>query len=303
MSLPYGGLFYFGAQKLEIITTVTEMKDRARRIVSKGGSIGVVPTMGYLHEGHLSLIEPAKRENDICVTTIFVNPTQFGPNEDLDKYPRDPDSDKAKCEKAGVDILFMPGTDDIYGPGFQTYVTVEKISLPLCGAKRPTHFRGVATVVLKLFNITFATRAYFGLKDYQQVQVIRTMARDLDLETQVIGRPIVREPDGLAMSSRNAYLNQGQRAQALCIHEALNLAEKLFSQRENRPEEYIRVMEERISKEPEANIDYISLVNPESLEDLSTVDSNGGLVAIAAFIGSTRLIDNRLIGETKCFGQ
>ncbi len=263
----------------------------------------MVPTMGYLHKGHLSLIEPAKEENDYCVTTIFVNPTQFGPNEDLDKYPRDPEADKAKCENAGVDILFMPEPDDIYGPGFQTYVTVESISLPLCGANRPTHFRGVATVVLKLFNITYATRAYFGLKDYQQVQVIRTMARDLNLDTKVIGRPIVREKDGLAMSSRNAYLNPSQRAQALCVHEALGAAEELFSKGEKRPEEYIRIMEERISREPEARVDYISLVDPESLENLSTVDSNGGLVAIAAFIGGARLIDNRLIGGARCFAQ
>jgi pantoate--beta-alanine ligase len=279
---------------MEILTRVAEMKERAREIVREGSSIGVVPTMGYLHDGHMSLIRRARRENEVCVATIFVNPTQFGPNEDLDKYPRDPDADRAKCMEAGVDFLFTPSPEDIYPPGYQTYVTVEDLSGPLCGASRPTHFRGVATIVLKLFNICLATRAYFGLKDYQQFQVIRTMARDLNLETQVIGLPTVRESDGLAMSSRNAYLSPDQRKQALCLNEALEEASALMKSGEKDPRKYLTAMEDRIIREPQARIDYLNLVDPESLEELKEVNGRG-LAAIAVFIGATRLIDNRIL--------
>jgi pantoate--beta-alanine ligase len=228
------------------------------------------------------------------VATIFVNPTQFGPNEDLDKYPRDTESDMAKCRDMGVDTLFLPTPGEMYGPGYQTYVNVEEISKPLCGASRPTHFRGVATVVLKLFNITLATRAYFGLKDYQQFQVIRTMARDLNLETEVIGCPTIRESDGLAMSSRNAYLTGDRREQALCLHQALVEAGKLFESGENKPGEYQRLMREKISQAPEARIEYLNLVDPETLEEISVINGNV-LAAMAVFIGSTRLIDNALL--------
>ncbi len=280
---------------METLTTVDLMMEWARERALAGKSIGLVPTMGYLHEGHLSLMRRAVDETDLCVVSIFVNPTQFGPDEDLDKYPRDPESDSARCEEIGVSALFMPMPDDVYADGHQTYVDVTKVSRPLCGASRPVHFGGVATVVLKLFNMVRPDRAYFGTKDYQQLQVIKALVRDLNLDVEVVPCPIFREPDGLAMSSRNAYLSPAERKQALCLSQALHEAEGAFNKGERNAAEYINVMTERIGREPDAVIDYVSLVHPETLEDLTHVEDRC-LAALAVQIGKTRLIDNRLMG-------
>jgi len=283
---------------MEILTSVARMKEWSRRCLSQGQTIGFVPTMGFLHEGHMSLIHRARSENSAVAASIFVNPTQFGPREDLASYPRDPESDSAKCRDAGVDALFMPEPEGIYPAGFQTYVEVEEVSGPLCGASRPGHFRGVATVVLKLFNIVSPTRAYFGSKDYQQLQVIKTMARDLNLDTEVVACPTVREADGLAMSSRNSYLTPDQRKQAICLYAALQEAQALFTKGETQAEKYLQVMSIRIKKEPGADVDYISLVHPETLEELKTVNGPA-LAALAVRVGKTRLIDNMVLGRVE----
>jgi len=270
------------------------MKKWSRSQRAEGKSIGLVPTMGYLHEGHLSLIRECRSRDDTVVVSIFVNPTQFGPNEDLDRYPRDPESDSAGCEELGVDALFMPDVGDVYGADHQTFVTVENVSAPLCGASRPTHFRGVATVVLKLFNIVSPAEAYFGTKDYQQLQVIKTMVRDLDLDVRIVPCPTVREEDGLAMSSRNALLSSEERAQAICVPQALEEAERLFSAGERDVGKYVAAMSRRIDQEPDSDVDYISVVHPETLQDLLEVDDRA-LAALAVRIGKTRLIDNMLL--------
>jgi len=273
-------------------TTYVKRWSRERRL--EGKSIGFVPTMGFLHEGHISLMRRARAENDLVVVSLFVNPTQFGPGEDLERYPRDPDGDAHACAEAGVDVLYTPDTATIYPPGFQTYVDVEKVSRPLCGASRPGHFRGVATVVLKLFSIVQPSAAYFGRKDYQQLQVITAMARDLDLDVRIVPCATIREADGLAMSSRNAYLAADQRRQAVCLHHALLEAQRLFTEGERSAERYLQAMRGRIEQEPDARIDYVSLVHPETLEDLHEVH-DGAVAALAVRIGSTRLIDNMLL--------
>lgn len=265
-------------------------KDRSRG----GMDVGFVPTMGFLHEGHLDLMRRARSENEFVVTSIFVNPTQFGPKEDFGAYPRDPASDAAKCEKVGVDVIFMPEAEEVYPPGFQTYVEMGSVSEPLCGASRPGHFRGVATVVLKLFNMVSPTAAYFGEKDYQQLQVIKTMVRDLNVDVKIVPCPTVREADGLAMSSRNSYLSTEERQQAVCLIQALHEALTLFRAGEPSAIKYIAVMTQRIQREPAAQIDYVSLVHPETLEDLAEV-RNSALAVLAVRIGKTRLIDNMLL--------
>ncbi len=276
---------------METIQSVTSMKTWSRKHVAVGKTIGFVPTMGFLHEGHISLMRSARAENDLLVVSIFVNPTQFGRNEDFGSYPRDPESDSAKCAGVGTDAIFMPGPDDIYGPDYQTYVEVEKVSGPLCGASRPGHFRGVATVVLKLFNIVQPTAAYFGRKDYQQLQVIKTMVRDLDLGVRIVPCATVREEDRLAMSSRNSYLSRDERRQAVCLNQALLEAQRLFEEREPKAAKYIDIMTERIRREPDAKIDYVSLVHPETLQDLKEVNRSA-LAVMAVRVGKTRLIDN-----------
>ncbi len=279
---------------MEILISIADMKKWSFNHIKRGNSIGFVPTMGFLHEGHLSLIHKARAENVAVVTSIFVNPTQFGRNEDFSTYPRDPDADSAKCSQAGVDVLFMPDASDMYPSGYQTYVEVEKTSGPLCGASRPGHFRGVATVVLKLFNIIRPSVAYFGMKDYQQLQVIKAMVRDLDLDVKIEPCPTIRESDGLAMSSRNSYLSSEERIQAVCLYQALLEAQALFQKGEQRAQKYIEAMAARILKEPSAQPDYISLVHPQTLEDLKIVNDRA-LAALAVRIGKTRLIDNMLL--------
>lgn len=282
---------------MRIVQLVPEIQGWSKSHRAKGKTIGFVPTMGFLHEGHLSLMSRGRSENDLLCASIFVNPTQFGPNEDYGTYPRDPDADTRKCRDAGVDVLFMPGADDVYGSEFQTYVEVERVSRTLCGSARPGHFRGVATVVLKLFNMVLPDRAYFGMKDYQQLQVIRTMARDLNLEVRIVPCSTVREPDGLAMSSRNSYLSPEERRQAVCLYEALLAAGRLFELGETRARRYVEVMSERISKEPDTAPDYVSLVDPETLHDLKEVHDRC-LAALAVRIGKTRLIDNMVFERT-----
>jgi len=276
---------------METIRSVAAMKTWSKERVAARRTIGFVPTMGFLHEGHVSLMRRARAENDVLVVSIFVNPTQFGRNEDFGSYPRDPDSDSAKCAEVGTDALFMPEPGDIYGPDYQTYVDVERVSGPLCGASRPGHFRGVATVVLKLFNIVQPTAAYFGQKDYQQLQVIKTMVRDLDFDVRIVTCATVREKDGLAMSSRNSYLSDNERGQAVCLNQALLEAQRLFAEREAKAVKYVDAMTKRIKREPDAKVDYVSLVHPETLQDLEEVN-HSALAVMAVRIGRTRLIDN-----------
>lgn len=279
---------------METLTSVARMKHWSRSHLKAGKTIGLVPTMGYLHDGHLSLIRRGRSENNLLVTSIFVNPTQFGRNEDLDSYPRNPEADMAKCAQESVDAVFMPEVGDVYGPNFQTYVEVEQVAGPLCGASRPGHFRGVATVVLKLFNVISPTTAYFGRKDYQQLQVIKTMVRDLDLDVTIVSCPTVREDDGLAMSSRNAHLSPLERRQAVCLYQALRTAQGILDRGEPDAKEYVKAMSERILREPDAQIDYVSLVHPETLQDLERV-ADRALAVLAVRIGKTRLIDNMLL--------
>ncbi len=292
-SLPSRKAFLFEKEFMETIKSVEKMKVWSRERAASGKSIGFVPTMGFLHEGHISLMRRARAENDFLVVSIFVNPTQFGRNEDFGSYPRDPESDSAKCAEVGTDALFMPDSGDIYPPNYQTYVDVEDVSGPLCGASRPGHFRGVASVVLKLFNIVLPTAAYFGQKDYQQLQVIKTMVRDLNLDVQVVPCTTLREEDGLAMSSRNSYLSDNERRQAVCLNQALKEARRLFENNESKAAVYIEAMRRRIKREPDAKIDYISLVDPETLQDLEKVNHRA-LAVMAVRIGRTRLIDNMI---------
>ena len=276
---------------MKLITSIEQMRETGAKWTMQSMSIGFVPTMGYLHEGHLSLVRRAKAENDRVVVSIFVNPTQFGKNEDYTVYPRDPRGDSAKIQSCGVDTLFMPDPQNMYEPGYETFVEVQELSVPLCGQSRPGHFKGVATVVLKFFNIVQCDRAYFGSKDFQQLQIITKMARDLNLKTEVIGCPTVREVDGLAMSSRNAYLSSSERKQAVCLYSALRKASELFSERETDAKKYLGAMMETIAREPGAIPDYVRLVDPDTLKDLTAV--NGPALAILAVrIGKTRLIDN-----------
>jgi pantoate--beta-alanine ligase len=253
--------------------------------------VGFVPTMGYLHEGHLVLVRRAKAENSSVVVSIFVNPTQFGPHEDFDKYPRDPKRDLAMLEKEGVDLVFMPSVAEMYPPQFDSWVEVGKISERLEGAARPGHFRGVATVVAKLFNIVQPDRAYFGQKDAQQLAVIKKMVADLNMNLEVVAVPTVREPDGLAMSSRNIYLNPEERKAAVVLYQALTLAQKLWSQGEKDAQAIRQKMTGLIQKQPLANIEYISIADAETLDELDIVKPPA-IVSLAVKIGKTRLIDN-----------
>ena len=273
---------------MKVLTTIAEFKKARLRIDS---TVGFVPTMGYLHEGHLVLVRRAKAENEAAVASIFVNPTQFGPKEDFARYPRDPERDLALLKKEKTDLVFMPSAEEMYPEGCNTWVDVEKVTERLEGAARPGHFKGVATVVAKLFNIVEPTRAYFGQKDAQQVVVIRKMVADLNMNLEVVVVPTHREPDGLAMSSRNVYLNLQERQSALVVWKSLNLAQQLWSQGEREAEILRRQMADLIRKEPLARIDYISIADPETLEELTEI-KQPALVSLAVYVGKTRLIDN-----------
>ncbi|HEY6011504.1 MAG TPA: pantoate--beta-alanine ligase [Nitrospirota bacterium] len=260
----------------------------------QGRSIGFVPTMGFLHDGHLSLMKQARQENDIVAASIFVNPTQFGPREDLDRYPRDAEGDRNKCENAGVDFLFVPTAKEMYPEEPTVFVTVEGISSILEGAIRPGHFRGVATVVAKLFNIVKPHRAYFGQKDYQQCAVIRRMVKGLNLDVDVRVFPTIRERDGLAMSSRNSYLNEEERRLAAIIHRALVSAEQLMKAGAREPEKLRNKMLAVLREEPGVVIDYAEVVDPESLESL-VMEADRMVALVAVRVGKTRLIDNLIL--------
>jgi len=277
-----------------ILTTVDKIREFIKDARTKGKSIGLVPTMGYFHEGHVSLMSRARQENDLVVVSLFVNPTQFGPGEDFQRYPRDLDRDARMAEEVGVDLLFCPSGEEMYPENYQTYVNVEKLSQGLCGASRPGHFRGVATVVLKLFNIVQPNRAYFGQKDYQQLKVIEQMVKDLNVPVEIVGMPIVRESDGVAMSSRNTYLSPEERRAARVLSKSLKYAQELLDNGVNDAGELSQRIEEFISKEPLAVIDYVAVVDPDTLEYLRIVE-NKALVALAVRIGTTRLIDNAII--------
>ena len=258
--------------------------------------LGLVPTMGYLHEGHLSLVRRAKQECASLAVSIFVNPTQFGPGEDLESYPVDIPSDLEMLRSEGVDLVWTPAAAEVYPDGFQTWVSVEDLSLPLEGLHRPAHFRGVTTVVAKLFNAFTPDRAYFGQKDAQQLVVIRRMARDLDFPIEIVSCPTVRESDGLAMSSRNSYLNPEQRQAATILYRALNTAVELYASGEHSAETLREHMETLLATEPLAKVEYVSVADPTTLEELAgSVDH--ALLSMAVYIGETRLIDNMLVGE------
>lgn len=259
-----------------------------------GLSVGLVPTMGYLHEGHKSLIDAARKENDRVVVSIFVNPMQFGPNEDLESYPRDLEKDAGLCEKSGVDLIFHPQPEEMYAPGFCTYVDMNGLTTQLCGKSRPTHFRGVQTVVLKLFHIVTPDRAYFGQKDAQQLAVIRRMVRDLDVGVTIIGCPIIREADGLAKSSRNTYLNEQERQAALVLNRSLQAGKALIEAGETNAQVIRQEIISEIEKEPMARIDYVDVVDFDTITPIDTIQGTV-LTAIAVFIGKTRLIDNFIV--------
>lgn len=277
---------------MQVINNPKQMQDLTLSLKKEGKRIGFVPTMGYLHEGHLSLIRCSKKENDITVVSIFVNPLQFGKNEDLDRYPRDFERDKTLCQKEGVDFIFYPDYKDMYPEGYQTYVEVVELSKGLCGDFRPGHFKGVTTVVLKLFNIVCPDNAYFGKKDYQQLKVIERMVKDLNLPVNVIGCPIVREPDGLAMSSRNSYLSKEERDSALFIYKGLIEGKKLFESGEKNSKKIKEIVIDTIKKAPLLKeIQYVELVDKSSLKPKETAEK-GDIIAVAVYIGNTRLIDN-----------
>ena len=274
-----------------LVETVAGMKALSRDWKRAGQKVGFVPTMGYLHEGHLSLVRESKTRADVTVVSIFVNPTQFGPNEDLAKYPRDLAKDAAYLERAGVDVLYHPPAAEVYPPGYRTYVEVEGLQDRLCGRSRPGHFRGVATVVLKLFETVGPDLAFFGAKDAQQVLIIERMARDLDLGVEVVTCPLVREADGLALSSRNAYLSPEERQAALALSIGLRWAERAVAAGERDPAKVVAGIRAVLEAEPLARIDYVEAVDPETLEPVTEM-RGPVLVAVAAFVGSTRLIDN-----------
>jgi len=268
------------------------MQELCLALRASGKSIGFVPTMGYFHEGHLSLMRRAREENDIVVVSIFVNPLQFGPGEDFERYPRDEERDLRLAGDVGVDYAFIPAVEDFYPEDFSTYVEVTGITDGLCGRHRPGHFRGVTTVVAKLFNVVQPTRAYFGKKDYQQLKVIERMVRDLNMPIEIVPCPTVREPDGLAMSSRNEYLSQQERESALSLYRSLKLAEQMVKSGERNPETLIRAMRDLIESQPHVRkIDYIEVVDPETLEPLEEIKGRA-LIALAVWVGRARLIDN-----------
>ena len=278
---------------MQIIKNISELRAIIKGWRKDGLSVGLVPTMGYLHEGHKSLIDRAVKENDRVVVSDFVNPTQFGPNEDFESYPRDINADAALCEDAGADVIFNPDAEEMYTDALTT-VNMTDITEVLCGQTRPTHFSGVCTVVSKLFNIVTPDRAYFGQKDAQQLCVIRKMVKDLNFDIEIIGCPIVREKDGLAKSSRNTYLNPEERKAALCLSRALQLGKNMILDGEESADKVVKTISEEIQKEPLARIDYVEAVNYNNLKTLSKIEKPL-LCAVAVYIGKTRLIDNFII--------
>ena len=279
---------------MQIVYTIKEVREQVKAWKKEGLTVGLVPTMGYLHEGHASLIKKAVEDNDRVVTSIFVNPTQFAPTEDLESYPRDLEKDSRLCESLGVNLIFHPEPEEMYAPDFCTWVDMDVLSKTLCGKSRPIHFRGVCTVVSKLFNIVTPDRAYFGQKDAQQLAIIRRMVRDLNMDIEIVGCPIVREEDGLAKSSRNTYLNEEERKAALVLSQSIFLGQKMVREGETDAAKIKAAMTEKIQSEPLARIDYVEIVDGLSMQPVDTVKSPT-LAAIAVYIGKTRLIDNFIV--------
>lgn len=275
---------------MKIVSTIEEVRAQVKEWKKEGQSIGFVPTMGYLHEGHMSLIDAAG-ENDKVVVSIFVNPMQFGPTEDLASYPRDLEHDAKLCEEHGVDLIFHPTPEEMYGDQFYSYVDMDVLTKELCGLSRPVHFRGVCTVVTKLFNIVTPDRAYFGQKDAQQLAVIKRMVKDLNMPLTITGCPIIREADGLAKSSRNTYLSIEEREAALVLSRSIFLGKEMVEKGERDCKKILAAMTEEIEKEPLAKIDYVKIVDLDTMQQVEKID-RGILAAIAVYIGKTRLIDN-----------
>ncbi len=280
---------------IKVVNSIKETRDIIKSWRDKGYKIGFVPTMGYFHKGHLALMEEAKRLTDKVVVSIFVNPTQFGPNEDLARYPRDLNRDIRLAKNVGVDLIFAPEASDMYSPDFQTWVNVEKLSQGLCGEFRPGHFRGVATVVTKLFNIVQPDIAVFGQKDYQQLLVIKKMVQDLNMPIEIVGHPIVREEDGLAMSSRNTYLSLKERESALSLYKALIHAKALIEKGERSSSKIRQEIKELINSYPLTKLEYIFLGDPDTLTPYDKTIKHKTLIALAVWVGKTRLIDNSII--------
>lgn len=280
---------------MKIATTIQEVRNQVQQWKKEGKTVGFVPTMGYLHEGHASLMDAAG-ENDKVVVSIFVNPMQFGPTEDLDSYPRDLDHDAKLCEEHGVDLIFHPTPEEMYGENFYSYVDMDVLTKELCGLSRPVHFRGVCTVVTKLFNIVTPDRAYFGQKDAQQLAVIKRMVKDLNMPLLIKGCPIIREADGLAKSSRNTYLSPEERKAALVLSRSIFLGKKMVENGEKDCGKVIAAMTAEITKEPLAKIDYVKIVDLTTMQQIEKIE-HGILAAIAVYIGKTRLIDNFMIEE------
>lgn len=276
---------------MKIVKTIEEVRNITSQWRAEGMSVGLVPTMGFLHEGHKSLIDRAVSENDRVVVSDFVNPTQFGPSEDLEAYPRDINRDAELCEKAGAALIFNPEPSEMYYDDCEAYVNINSLSDELCGKSRPIHFKGVCTVVSKLFNIVKPDRAYFGQKDAQQLAIIKRMVRDLNFDVQIVGCPIIREADGLAKSSRNTYLGSEERKAALILSKAVKLGEDMAKSGENDAEKIVSKMKELINTEPMARIDYVEAVDAISIKTVKKMDG-AVLVAMAVYIGKTRLIDN-----------
>lgn len=272
-------------------TTIDAVRAQVKEWKKEGLSIGLVPTMGYLHEGHASLIKAARANNDKVVVSIFVNPMQFGPTEDLASYPRDLQKDSSLCESLGADLIFHPEPEEMYHPGFSSFVDMTVLTQELCGLSRPVHFRGVCTVVSKLFNIVKPDRAYFGQKDAQQLAVIRHMVDDLNMDIEIVSCPIVREADGLAKSSRNTYLSADERKAAVVLSKSIALGQKMVQEGEKNSEVIVNAMKQLIEKEPLARIDYVKAVDGLTMQQITEV-KKPMLVAVAVYIGSTRLIDN-----------
>lgn len=275
---------------MKIVSTIQEVREQVAQWKKEGKSVGFVPTMGYLHEGHMSLIDAAS-ENDKVVVSIFVNPMQFGPNEDLASYPRDLDHDAKMCQEHGVDLIFHPTPEEMYGDSFYSYVDMNVLTDELCGLSRPVHFRGVCTVVTKLFNIVRPDKAYFGQKDAQQLAIIKRMVKDLNMPLEIVGCPIIREEDGLAKSSRNTYLSDEERKAALVLSRSIALGKKMVEEGEKGSKKVVDAMTAEIQKEPLAKIDYVKIVSLETMQQVETIEG-GILTAIAVYIGKTRLIDN-----------
>ena len=279
---------------MEITGSIKRVREQVREWRKEGLTVGLVPTMGYLHEGHKSLIDKAVAQNDKVVVSVFVNPMQFGPTEDLESYPRDMDRDAALCEKAGAALIFHPEPEEMYDDNFSSFVDMNTLTGGLCGKTRPIHFRGVCTVVAKLFNIVTPDRAYFGQKDAQQLAVIRHMVNDLSFGIEIVGCPIIREEDGLAKSSRNTYLSPEERKAALVLSQTINLAKQLIADGEKDADVLVAKMKENIEKEPLAKIDYVKAVNGLTMQQQKEIKAPM-LIAMAVYIGKTRLIDNTIL--------